>query len=94
MCTIFRHASKLADILLISSLRPWAWIAYPNTPLQAKHGFELIGMVNLVVLQVRQNLCVVENPVGKTYSHVRKATELLNQLNSHLCPMLHKFRPR
>ena len=36
--TINRHTSKLAIMLLIVSLRPQAWIAYPNTPLQAKHG--------------------------------------------------------
>ena len=50
-------------------------------------------MVNWIVVQVCQNLCVVENPVGKTNSHVRKATESLVQLNSHLSPMLHKFWP-
>ena len=55
--------------------------------------FELLGMVNWIVIQVHQNLCVVENPVGKTNSHARKATELLDQLNSHLLPMSHKFRP-
>ena len=27
--------------------------------------FELLGMVNWIVVQVHQNLCVVENPVGK-----------------------------
>ena len=25
-------------LLLIAGLRPWPWIAYPNTPLQAKTG--------------------------------------------------------
>ena len=34
--------------------------------------FELLGMVNWIVIQVHQNLCVVENPVGKTNSHARK----------------------
>jgi len=38
--------------------------------------FELIEMVNLIVIQVHQNLCVAKNPMGKTNSHVRKATEL------------------
>ena len=34
---IIDHTSR--DILLlIASLRPWPWIAYPNTPLQAKTG--------------------------------------------------------
>ena len=56
--------------------------------------FELLGMVNWFVVQVRQNLCVMENPVGKTNSHMRKTTELLDQLNSHLFPMSHRFQPQ
>ena len=55
--------------------------------------FEQLGMVNYVVVQVHQNLCVVENPVGKTDSHTRKATELPDQLNTHLSPMSCKFWP-
>ena len=55
--------------------------------------FELLGMVNWIVIQVHPNLCVVENSVGKTNSHARKATELLDQLNFHLSPVSCKFWP-
>ena len=37
-CAINRTHIKVAILLLIPSLRPWGWIAYLNTSLQAKHG--------------------------------------------------------
>ena len=65
MCSIYRTLKvRFSDR---------AQIAYvPTLPLKLAR-FERLGVVKYII-QVRQNLCMVENPVGKTYSHARKAT--------------------
>ena len=86
------HASRTCSIINTQPQTTGLDCLSQHSP-SSQAWFELLEMANWFVVQVHQKLCVVENPMGKTNSHVREATELLDQLNSHLFPMSHKFQP-
>ena len=89
---IIDHASRDHSIINTQPQTMGLDCLSQHSPL-SQDWFELLGMVNWIVIQVHLNLCVVENSVGKTNSYTRKATELLDQLNSHLSPVSCKFWP-